>query len=107
MGPKKRNSLDGPCCLIASEGKYSLLHGNCSLEVGNLFQWFSCPRRFWNCVGMFPFQWALQRELGKVPRALNTIFFEVPTFPGVGNTKHVDKYVEFPTKQEPLLKASQ
>lgn len=34
-------------------------------------------------------------------------FLEFPRSLGLGNTKHVDKYVELPTKHEALLKPSQ
>jgi len=58
-------------------------------------------------MGTFPFLWELQCELGKVSIALKTVFLEFPHSLGLGNTKHVDKYVELPTKHEALLKPSQ
>lgn len=61
----------------------ALLHGNRSLEVGNLFQWFSRSQKLWNCMRTFPFLWELQWELGKVSGALKTVFFGVPAFLGV------------------------
>jgi len=38
-------------------------------------------------MGTFTFQLELQWELGKVPGALKTSFFGVPTFLGVGEYK--------------------
>ena len=65
------------------------------------------PRSFGTVWERSLFCGSCNGSLGKFRELRRLFFLEFPRSLGLGNTKHIDKYVEPPTKHEALLKPSQ